>query len=56
MFDTNNTLLNESCAGKHYSLMMDVIESDGDLSFLCEITACYWQVYSAAVAHCAIRH
>ena len=47
----------ESCAGCHYRVMMDIIESDGDMDFWCTINfACPFQVYAAAVAHCKLRH
>lgn len=46
----------ESCTGKHYRIMMDIIESDGDLDILCWLSTCELEVFAAAAAHCAISH
>ena len=48
----------ESCAGCHYRMMMEIIESDGDNSFLCASLGnlCTAAVYIAAVWHCFWHH
>lgn len=59
-FETNSDCeqaSGESCAGCNYRQMMEIIESNGDLRFICDVgNRCNNAVMTAAVIHCAIKH